>query len=82
LFPAAGVVGPLLLHGVVGLRTPVALTLYGPWHLATLGVAPQAPLRTGRGGPTLAFVADPDGNRIERMQIPDDSPVPRPPPLG
>jgi catechol 2,3-dioxygenase-like lactoylglutathione lyase family enzyme len=44
-------------------------------HLATLGVAPQAPPRTGRAGQQLAFVADPDGNRIELMEIPPDSPI-------
>jgi lactoylglutathione lyase len=48
-------------------------------RLAALGVAPQAPPRTGRGGQKLAFVADPDGNRIELMEIPEGSPVPRPP---
>jgi lactoylglutathione lyase len=51
-------------------------------HLAGLGVAPAAPPRTGRGGQKLAFVADPDGNRIELMEIPADSPVPRPPRLS
>ena len=44
-------------------------------YLATLGVAPAAPTRTGRAGQRLAFVADPDGNRIELMEIPPDSPL-------
>ena len=44
-------------------------------HLATLGVIPAAPPRTGRAGQRLAFVADPDGNRIELMEIPPDSPI-------
>ena len=44
-------------------------------HLATLGVAPAAPPRMGRAGQHLAFVADPDGNRIELMEIPPDSPI-------
>ena len=39
-------------------------------HLATLGVVPAAPPRTGRAGQRLAFVADSDGNRIELMEIP------------
>ena len=47
-------------------------------HLAPLGVAPAAPPRTGRAGQALAFVADPDGNRIELMAIPPDSPIHRP----
>jgi lactoylglutathione lyase len=44
-------------------------------HLATLGVAPAAPPRAGRAGQRLAFIADPDGNRIELMEIPPDSPL-------
>ena len=47
-------------------------------HLATLGVTPAAPTRTGRAGQKLAVVADPDGNRIELMEIPPDSPTHRP----
>lgn len=49
-------------------------------HLATLGVTPPAPPRTGRAGQALAFIADPDGNRLELMAIPPDSPIFRPPP--
>lgn len=44
-------------------------------HLATLGITPAAPPRTGRAGQLLAFIADPDGNRIELMEIPPDSPI-------
>lgn len=44
-------------------------------HLATLGIAPEAPPRMGRAGQQLAFIADPDGNRIELMAIPLDSPI-------
>jgi lactoylglutathione lyase len=44
-------------------------------HLAKLGIAPAAPPRMGRAGQQLAFVADPDGNRIELMEIPTDSPI-------
>jgi lactoylglutathione lyase len=44
-------------------------------HLAALGVTPAAPPRTGRAGQRLAFVADLDGNRIELMEIPPDSPI-------
>ena len=47
-------------------------------HLAGMGVEPQAPARTGRAGQQLAFVADLDGNRIELMEIPPDSPIYRP----
>ena len=47
-------------------------------HLASLGVTPQAPPRTGRAGQRLAFIADLDGNRIELMAIPSDSPIYRP----
>ncbi len=44
-------------------------------HLAGLGVTPANPPRTGRAGQKLAFVADLDGNRIELMEIPPDSPI-------
>ena len=44
-------------------------------HLATLGVGPDVPPRTGRAGQRLAFVSDPDGNRVELMEIPPDSPI-------
>jgi lactoylglutathione lyase len=44
-------------------------------HLAALGVTPAAPPRIGRAGQWLAFVADLDGNRIELMEIPPDSPI-------
>jgi lactoylglutathione lyase len=44
-------------------------------HLATLGVTPAVPPRTGRAGQRLAFVADLDGNRIELMEIPPESPI-------
>lgn len=47
-------------------------------HLATLGVAPAAPPRSGRAGQLLAFISDGDGNRIELMEIPPDSPIYRP----
>ena len=44
-------------------------------HLAARSVAPAAPPRAGRAGQRLAFIADPDGNRIELMEIPPDSPL-------
>ena len=44
-------------------------------HLFTLGITPTAPPRTGRAGQQLTFIADPDGNRIELMEIPPDSPI-------
>ena len=46
-------------------------------HLAALGVAPTSPPRTGRAGQALAVIADPDGNRLELMEIPPDSPLHR-----
>ena len=49
-------------------------------HLATLGVTPLVPQRPGRAGQTLAFIADPDGNRLELMAIPPGSPIYRPAP--
>ena len=44
-------------------------------HLKTLGVEPVSSPRTGRAGQRLVFIADPDGNRIELMEIPTDSPI-------
>ena len=44
-------------------------------HLKTLGVEPATSPRTGRAGQRLAFIADPDGNRIELMEIPEGSPI-------
>ncbi len=44
-------------------------------HLEGLGVTPTAPPRQGRAGQSLAFIADPDGNRIELMEIPPQSPI-------
>ena len=49
-------------------------------HPATLGVSPAAPPRACRAGQALAFIADPDGNRLELMAIPPDSPIYRPAP--
>jgi lactoylglutathione lyase len=46
-------------------------------HLANMGVLPAHPPRTGRAGQKLAFIADPDGNRLELMEIPPDSPLHR-----
>lgn len=47
-------------------------------HLAGLGVAPRDPPRMGRAGQHLAFIEDPDGNRLELMAIPPESPIYRP----
>jgi lactoylglutathione lyase len=44
-------------------------------HLATLGVAPTMTPRVGRAGQKLTFIADLDGNRVELMEIPADSPI-------
>ena len=44
-------------------------------HLATLGVTPANGPRTGRAGQRLAFINDPDGNRLELMEVPPGSPI-------
>jgi lactoylglutathione lyase len=44
-------------------------------HLAAHGITPTTPPRAGRAGQRLAFIADADGNRIELMEIPPDSPL-------
>jgi len=44
-------------------------------HLVTLDVVPTTAPRTGRAGQRLAFINDLDGNRIELMEIPPDSPI-------
>ena len=46
-------------------------------HLETLGIEPTMTPRTGRAGQKLTFIADPDGNRIELMEIPATSPIHR-----
>ena len=38
-------------------------------HLATMNVQPERPVREGRSHYRIAFVADPDGNVIELMEI-------------
>ena len=42
-------------------------------HLATLGITPTAPPRSGRAAQQLAFINDPDGNQLELMEIPPTS---------
>ena len=44
-------------------------------HLKSLGVEPTMTPRTGRAGQKLTFIADPDGNRIELMEIPEGSQI-------
>ena len=46
-------------------------------HLASLGVETTMAPRVGRAGQKLTFIADPDGNRIELMEIPQGSPIHR-----
>ena len=46
-------------------------------HLKTLGIEPTMTPRVGRANQKLTFIADPDGNRIELMEIPPGSPVHR-----
>ena len=46
-------------------------------HLATLDIQPTMTPRVGRAGQKLTFIADPDGNRIELMEIPPTSPIHR-----
>ena len=38
-------------------------------HLATMNVHPERPVREGRAHYRIAFIADPDGNVIELMEI-------------
>ena len=44
-------------------------------HLDTLGVHPNRGPFIGRARQPIAFIADPDGNIIELMQIPRESPL-------
>lgn len=44
-------------------------------HLATLNVHPERPVREGRANYRIAFVADPDGNVIELMEIRPESAI-------
>jgi lactoylglutathione lyase len=43
-------------------------------HLAAMNVRPQRRF-IGRAGPRIAFISDPDGNSIELMEIPPESPI-------
>ncbi len=43
-------------------------------HLATMNVKPQRKF-IGRAEQRIAFINDPDGNSIELMQIPPQSPI-------
>jgi catechol 2,3-dioxygenase-like lactoylglutathione lyase family enzyme len=44
-------------------------------HLATMNVHPERPVREGRSHYRIAFVADPDGNVIELMEIRPESAI-------
>jgi lactoylglutathione lyase len=44
-------------------------------HLATMKVFPQRPPRQGRSHYRIAFIADPDGNLIELMEISPQSAI-------
>lgn len=44
-------------------------------HLAHMNVRPERPPRMGRSHYRIAFVADPDGNVIELMQIDPESAI-------
>ncbi len=44
-------------------------------HLATINVRPDRGPFTGRALQQIAFISDPDGNVIELMEIPPDSPI-------
>lgn len=44
-------------------------------HLAAMNVYPERPPRIGRSHYLIAFVADPDGNVIELMQISPESAI-------
>ena len=40
-----------------------------------MAVTAEAATRTGSAGQKLAFVSDPDGNRLELMEVPPESPI-------
>ncbi|MGZ8500872.1 MAG: VOC family protein, partial [Candidatus Binatia bacterium] len=44
-------------------------------HLVTMNVHPERPVREGRAHYRIAFVADPDGNVIELMEIRPESAI-------
>jgi lactoylglutathione lyase len=44
-------------------------------HLAGMNVYPTRPARTGRAHYRIAFIADPDGNVIELMEIAPESEI-------
>jgi lactoylglutathione lyase len=44
-------------------------------HLAAMNVHPERPVREGRSHYRIAFVADPDGNVIELMEIRPESAI-------
>jgi lactoylglutathione lyase len=44
-------------------------------HLARMNVHPERPVREGRSHYRIAFVADPDGNVIELMEIRPESAI-------
>jgi len=44
-------------------------------HLAAMSVHPDRGPFTGRASQRIAFISDPDGNVIELMQIPPESPI-------
>jgi lactoylglutathione lyase len=51
-------------------------------HLAAMNVKADRRPFIGRAGQEIAFISDPDGNIIELMQIPVESPLHRPAPAG
>jgi len=44
-------------------------------HLAAMNVRPDRGPFIGRAKQQIAFISDPDGNSIELMQIPPESPL-------
>jgi len=44
-------------------------------HLTEMNVHIERPLFTGRAQQRIFFISDPDGNVIEIMQIPPESPI-------
>ena len=44
-------------------------------HLAVMNVSPHRGPFVGRAQQRIAFISDPDGNIIELMQIPPESPI-------
>ena len=77
----------IFTHGTDRVPTPPAMIGYQHFcfvvddihqalaHLATMNVLPQRPVREGRSHYLITFIADPDDNVIELMQITPQSAI-------